>query len=237
MTTTEFSNEFDVLYNSITSNQAPGLDDYEKSVFLTKAQLEVLTQYFNTKVDNTGGGFDGSQVRQYDFSKIINTEVLTVFTNPDIIKIDDRSRCYKFPDNYYLSVNETIVDSKKQYTVIPISYTEYQRLRVKPYAYPPKRIAWRLFNSSDGEMPVAEIIGKFEGDITYKLRYIRKPNPIILSALEDGLTIEGEKVKTECELPSQLHPTILELAVSYAKITYLNGSTSTLASQNNNNAQ
>ena len=34
----EFSNEFDVLYNNIMSNQAPGLDEYEKSVFLTKAQ-------------------------------------------------------------------------------------------------------------------------------------------------------------------------------------------------------
>lgn len=33
----EFSNEFDVLYNSITSNQAPGIDEYEKSVFLTEA--------------------------------------------------------------------------------------------------------------------------------------------------------------------------------------------------------
>jgi hypothetical protein len=37
MTTTEFSNEFDILYNSITSNMAPGLDEYEKSVFLTRA--------------------------------------------------------------------------------------------------------------------------------------------------------------------------------------------------------
>jgi hypothetical protein len=37
MTTSEFSNQFDVLYNNITSNQAPGLDEYEKSVFLTKA--------------------------------------------------------------------------------------------------------------------------------------------------------------------------------------------------------
>lgn len=42
MTTQEFSNEFDVLYNNIMSNQAPGLDEYEKSVFLTKAQSEIL---------------------------------------------------------------------------------------------------------------------------------------------------------------------------------------------------
>ena len=49
MTTQEFSNEFDVLYNNIMSNQAPGLDEYEKSVFLTKAQSEVLKNYFNPK--------------------------------------------------------------------------------------------------------------------------------------------------------------------------------------------
>ena len=37
MNHTEFSNEFDVLYNNIMSNAAPGLNEYEKSVFLTKA--------------------------------------------------------------------------------------------------------------------------------------------------------------------------------------------------------
>ena len=31
MTNAEFSNEFDILYNSITPNQAPGLDEYEKN--------------------------------------------------------------------------------------------------------------------------------------------------------------------------------------------------------------
>ena len=42
MTNEEFNNEFDVLYNNITSNQAPGLDEYEKSVFLTKAQDDIV---------------------------------------------------------------------------------------------------------------------------------------------------------------------------------------------------
>ena len=37
MKSEEFNNQFDVLYNNITSNQAPGLNEYEKSVFLTKA--------------------------------------------------------------------------------------------------------------------------------------------------------------------------------------------------------
>lgn len=37
MTPNEMSSEFDILYNQINSNQAPGVDEYEKSVFLTKA--------------------------------------------------------------------------------------------------------------------------------------------------------------------------------------------------------
>ena len=42
MTTSEFSNEFDVLYNNIASNAAPGINEYEKSVFLTRAQSEIV---------------------------------------------------------------------------------------------------------------------------------------------------------------------------------------------------
>ena len=30
MTASEFSQEFDILYNNIASNQAPGLTEYEK---------------------------------------------------------------------------------------------------------------------------------------------------------------------------------------------------------------
>jgi hypothetical protein len=37
MNPTEMSNEFDILYNQVNSNQAPGIDEYEKSVFLTKS--------------------------------------------------------------------------------------------------------------------------------------------------------------------------------------------------------
>ena len=73
MTTSEFSNEFDVLYNSITSNQAPGLDEYEKSVFLTKAQDDIIKSYFNPKSNKSREGFDGNEKRQIDFSMIMKS--------------------------------------------------------------------------------------------------------------------------------------------------------------------
>jgi hypothetical protein len=44
MTNKEFSNEFDILYNSISSNLAPSLNEYEKSVLLTRAQEELIKE-------------------------------------------------------------------------------------------------------------------------------------------------------------------------------------------------
>ena len=258
MTNEEFSNEFDVLYNNITSNQAPGLDEYEKSVFLTKAQSEILREYFNPRVDGTNGGFDGSQKRQYDFSFLIKSATLEANLATEggegyIPKIDYRGKLFNFPEDYFLSINEIIKDeqsSNKLYSVVPISYSDYQRLMTKPYAYPPKRMAWRLFigtiqktlaDSSKVTVPVAEVIGKFvssPSNWNYTLRYVKKPNPIILVDLtKDTLSIEGKRIETPCEFPSQLHQEILERAVTLAKIAYPGGSTATLAAQSNRNNQ
>ncbi len=252
MTNEEFSNEFDVLYNSITSNQAPGLDEYEKSVFLTKAQSEILREYFNSRVDGTNGGFDGSQKRQYDFSQLIRTIELNQDIDEDNFgfALDSRSVRFLFPDDYFLSINEVIEDESYVYSVLPISYTDYQRLLSKPYPYPPKNYVWRLFTSyytpeseETGELPgvVAEILGKFrdEGEnLHYKLRYIKRPNPIILRDFtSDKLSIDGVSIETPCELPAQLHQEILERAVTLAKIAYQGGSTATIAAQSNKNNQ
>ena len=149
MTIQEFSTEFDVLYNNVTSNQAPGLNEYEKSVFLTKAQSQLVNEYFNSRTDGFGGGFDGSQKRQYDFSGLVRVERLfdinTFKERVDATeKLDRRSKVFLFPQNYFLAVNEILSDEKWQYSVIPLSYTEYQRLMLKPYNFPVKRAAWRI---------------------------------------------------------------------------------------------
>lgn len=240
MTNAEFNNEFDVLYNSITSNQAPGLDEYEKSVFLTKAQSEIIKEYFNSRLDGANGGFDGSQKRQYDFSLLTNTASLEPYEEATAIpKLNKDSIVFLFPQNYFLSINEVIQAGDQQYSVMNISYSDYQKLITKPYAFPPKRKAWRLFTnkvsneSATGYQALAEVIGKFIEGETPKLilRYIKTPDPIILVDLPDNLTIEDNSNKTPCRLPEQLHKEILERAVTLAKISYQGGSTSTLANQ------
>lgn len=170
MTTQEFSNEFDILYNNIMSNAAPGLTEYEKSVFLTKAQSEIIKSYFNSKGNKFQEGFDDSEKRQYDFSNLIRTSTLFNINSvkeriTDLEKLDRRSQVFIFPKDYFLSVNEILTDSSTSYAVIPLSHDEYQKLMLKPYAYPTKRGAWRLFTDKKNCNIIQEYIKKKEDEI------------------------------------------------------------------------
>lgn len=228
MTTEEFSTEFDILYNNVSSNQAPGLDSYEKGVFLTIAQEDIIKAYFNPVYNKAHEGFDGSQKRQYDFSTLIVTTKLNQQLPSLNNNISSKNILFGFPVDYFLSLNEIISDDERTYAVIPITYTEYQKQLIKPYSKPPKKVAWRLFISGNELGTTAEIIGNFTGDPVYTLRYIKKPSPIILEDLE-GVAIRGEDKKTECALPSELHPEILKRAVELAKATYIGDLGSTIS--------
>jgi hypothetical protein len=228
MTGIEFEREFDVLYNNITSNQAPELNAYEKSVFLTNAQNQFVRQVFLPTTDQLKGGYDGSQERQYDLSSI--TKVTSVA--PTIISASERtsflsldSIIYRCPEDAFLIINEEVRSmNNEQYQVIPLHYDEYRRLSQKPYKYPVKNSAWRLFTKYEG-VTYAEIIGRFKGEqVHYICRYVPTLIPIITSNLEDlmtGLTIDGYSQATECMLPEECHREILDIAVIKAKQAWL----------------
>ena len=52
--------------------------------------------------------------------------------------------------------------------------------------------------------------------ITYKIRYVRRPSPIVLEDLPDGLTVDGVSTMSECELNPILHVDILNKAIELA---------------------
>lgn len=145
MTVAEMSNEFDILFNNVNSDKAPGLDEYEKSVLLTKAQNEIVKNYFNAKGNKYEQGFDGNQKRQIDFSSIIKTSHLVHLLEKPVI--DSRSLVYRFPPELLCVINESFVDANGvRYSIVPLSYEEYTRVLMKPYAYPPKKCMWRLIS-------------------------------------------------------------------------------------------
>jgi len=225
MTCEEFDISFDVFFNNITSNQAPGLNIHEKSLFLTKAQDEVLKNYFtaSSKGNTTGQGFDDSAKRQADFSTLMKVAKCTV--SATLNKIDRRSTVYSFPTDVYIVINESIVTTaNKDLQVVPVKFDDYARLMSKPYKRPLKYQAWRLLNSGstsgNASVKIVEIITN-PGDTVkdYNIRYIRKPRPIVLGDL-DGLTIEGVGTTSESELDPILHEDILQRAVELAKIAW-----------------
>lgn len=153
MTNQEFSNEFDVLYNNIMSNQAPGLDEYEKSVFLTKAQDEIVKNYFNSKGNKYQEGFDGSEKRQIDFSMLIVTEAVHEATvSPTPLFPLQHTKLFSIPDRILMFINESLAverDGVPTYlTVVPLDYKEYNRLMSKPYKRPLKNQAWRILTNT-----------------------------------------------------------------------------------------
>ena len=165
MTLEEFSTEFDVLYNSITSNAAPGFNDYEKSVLLTLAQEELIKSYFVANNNTTGVGLDGSQKRHYDFSTLIKVKTLNniidsiLTTGMDVPVFNkDANNIFLVPNDVFLVLNEYLTVKNNSYTVFPISYDSYNLLMSKPFPYPNKRQAWRLDSSINGEIAATKVI-------------------------------------------------------------------------------
>lgn len=226
MTNQEFSNEFDVLYNNIMSNQAPGLDEYEKSVFLTKAQSEILKNYFNPKGNKYQEGFDDSAKRQIDFSSLVRVAEPTIISSDSsYIKMDDRSKLYTIPTDILFIVNETAKltsgSNSRCLSIVPISFEEYNRLMSKPYKCPLKNQGWRLLQYSNKGVAEVIVVGGTLSE--YKIRYIKRPKPIILANLDEtysNVSIDGETSVSECELDPILHPEILQRAVELAKAAY-----------------
>ena len=91
----------------------------------------------------------------------------------------------------------------------------------RAYTQPLKKQAWRLFNDGNAELLKAELIPVRGTTIdSYKVRYIRRPRPIVLVDLTaDDLDIEGISTPTECELNPIIHLDILNKAVELALTT------------------
>lgn len=231
MTVVEFSDQFDVLYNNITSNAAPGLNEYEKSVFLTKAQDEVVKNYFNarSKGNNPQQGYDDSAKRQADFSALMYTEDCGKVSGYQ--KINKNSTMYQFPSDMFIAINESVETTKgKILQVIPLRYDEYTRLMSKPFKRPLKNQVWRIVSTGSSDRKVVELIANVEDTIaSYIIRYIRTLKPIILADL-DGLTINGYGSTQECELDPMMHEELLQRAVEIAKAAWV-------ASNSNDNIQ
>lgn len=218
MTVQEFSNEFDILYNNIMSNQAPGLDAYEKSVFLTQAQEDIVKAYYQGS--STGiGPFENTEAVRRSLAELIETRGYNYKSNSPTGYA--KELVYQLDSDIWFIVQEHILDAENNViNVVPTQYDELSKLRKNPFRGPSKNRVLRLDYKDNS---VILFIGDNNINIqdpVYFVTFVKQPEPIILEDLGTSLSINNKNTASSCQLHSSIHRLILTQAVALAAAAY-----------------
>ena len=229
MTCEEFSLEFDLLYNNIMSNKAPGLSGYEKSLFLTQAQESIVLDIYSGKY---GDSFERTEetksylnilIKQKEYEGIDRTDENSMKSEGD--KLDTRSVFITLPEDLWFRTGETAtiiddsykchLDNLREVTILPVTQDTFVRTKRSPFRGPNEKRILRL----DSTNKQVELISNYEIH-SYTIRYLSRPEPIILVQLPQGLTIGGKASPQTCLLNTAIHRAILSKAVLIAKSSW-----------------
>ena len=132
MTLKEFSNEFDLLYNNISSNAAPGLNEYEKSVFLTQAQEDFIIGIYTGRLSN-GNPYEGTEeVKRYLDSLLILTTIQSNFNTT----LTQGAISFTLPSDILYIVYEQAKAGTIYYKIHSITHDEYDYMLENPFKGP-----------------------------------------------------------------------------------------------------
>lgn len=229
MTTVEFSDGFDTLLDSYRRFKdfddrevldSLDFNEYEKSVFLTQAQEQIIVELYTGR-NNLQSAFEDSEEFRTYLKNLIDTAVLTP-EDKEFIGVSENSLLFHLPDNcLFITFEEAILGENagckkgKRISGIPVAQDDYHRISENPFRGANSRRVLRL-DLPDNDI---EVISKYDID-KYIVRYIRRPKPIILFTASQveltGTSINGYNDITECELDPIVHQQILERAVTLA---------------------
>ena len=144
MTTQEFSVEFDILYNNLASNSAPPVNEYEKSVFLTKAQSDIVIELYSGR-NNLGLSFESSEEAKSYLNPLIEA-LETTITNVRPYQGSYISETVDsiFNMKYTVIIRAEILKDNKCIPVLPVNNDDLYHILNNPFKKPSKKksIAW-----------------------------------------------------------------------------------------------
>ena len=218
MNVQEFSNTFDTLLQPYITKDVNGnqnnlaFDEYEKSIFLTKAQEQIVLELYQELEQS-------EEVRKY-LSNLIKTDNYVPIGEQDETLINNSFKSYKVEisnDILFMIYEQcTLSDennciNNKVVSVVPTIHDDLDKVLKNPFKSPNSRKVIRL--DFDNKI---ELISKYNIS-NYKVRYLKKPNPIILVELEDNLSINnGDTKVSNGETNPILHERIVQRAVQLA---------------------
>lgn len=198
MTLEELSNEFDVIVNSYDNSQSLVFNEYEKSIYLTKAQEYIIKELY----------------RNYEGTEELNSYLKTLIKDKTYTIEDSTNIELDYPDNFlyilkeYANINTTC-KSNNRVDVLPITQDEYNEVIENPFRGSKSKVLRLEENKIKliTDLPI----------ISYTMTYLSNPSPIILIDLPNGLTINNESEKsTTIETSESIHREILDKAVQLA---------------------
>lgn len=214
----ELSNLFDTLLQPYITKDALGeqntlaFDEYEKSIFLTKAQEQIVLELYQE--------LEQSEENRKYLSNLIKTDNYVPVGEQDETLINNIFKSYKveIEDSVLFMIYEqcTLSDennciNNKIVSVVPTIHDDLDKVLKNPFKSPNSRKVIRL--DFDNKI---ELISKYNIS-NYKVRYLKKPNPIILVGLEDNLSINNGNTKvSNGETNPILHERIVQRAVQLA---------------------
>lgn len=218
MNVQEFSNTFDTLLQPYITKDVHGnqnnlaFDEYEKSIFLTKAQEQIVLELYQELEQS-------EEVRKY-LSNLIKTDNYAPVGEQDETLINNNFKSYKVDisnDILFMIYEQCTLSDKnncinnKIVSVVPTIHDDLDKVLKNPFKSPNSRKVIRL--DFDNKI---ELISKYNIS-NYKVRYLKKPNPIILVELEDNLSINnGDTKVSNGETNPILHERIVQRAVQLA---------------------
>ena len=218
MNVQEFSNSFDTLLQpyiakeSFSEQNNLAFDEYEKSIFLTKAQEQIVLELYQELEQS-------EEVRKY-LSNLIKTDNYVPIGEQDEALINSNFKSYKVEisnDILFMIYEQCTLNDEnncinnKIVSVVPTIHDDLDKVLKNPFKSPNNRKVIRL--DFDNKI---ELISKFSIS-NYKVRYLKKPNPIILITLEDNLSINnGDTKVSNGETNPILHERIVQRAVQLA---------------------
>ena len=214
MTLQEFSVEFDILYNNVSSNQAPGLTEYEKSVFLTQAQEAVILDLYKGTL---GDSFETTE----EVTRYLSSLVKINYPDDDDVKVLQVTKegmnmsAYILPEDVwfitYQSGRIKVGENTRDVIVVPSKQDSLYKDLNNPFKGPNKNKILAI--SEEGSII---LYSKYPIN-TFYIKYLKRPNPIVLEDSE--LEINGVS-EFNVEIPESLHNQVLIRAIQMAKAVW-----------------
>lgn len=246
----EFSDTFDTILSSYNFKPEFGedisradlaFDEYEKSIFLTQAQEQiVLEKYkeFENNEESRKSLLSLIKTIELPLKETINEKLLGTSSIKDFVATaneTDTNEIYKYQIKDYkpyiidkenidklLFILEEhckgkIINCKNltetiSIQVVPVRLDDLNKTLNNPFKCPSKRKICRIMTDNK-----IILYYKNNGEMTfhYFVTYLKRPNPIILCNLEE-VSIESEQQPMEIETDEILHYSIVERAVYLA---------------------